>query len=113
MRRDSVSPGLTGSTVASAAATATERPSTMLVRMVNQSPISTAVIDFNGCFRSVNPAYGALNQTADAVERAREGRRASLRAKSYLEAGECSPVLGDGDGFDNGFGNDAAAYAHD
>ena len=57
--------------------------------------------------------YHSLNSTADAVERAREGRRASLRAKSYLEAGECSPVLGDGDGFDNGFGNDGAAYAHD
>ena len=60
MRRDSVSPGLTGSTAASAAATATERPSTMQVRMVNQSPIGIAVIDFNGCFRSVNPAYGAM-----------------------------------------------------
>ena len=63
---------------------------------------------------ALNPLLArVLNQTADALERAREGRRASLRAKSYLEAGECSPVLGDGDGFDNGFGNDGAAYAHD
>ena len=66
MRSNSATSGLTGTATATAGASSAtvdagaERPSTMLVRMVNQSPIGIAVIDFNGCFRSVNPAYGAM-----------------------------------------------------
>jgi len=72
MHSESVSSGLIGTAAANAGAAATmagadtERPSTMLVRIVNQSPIGIAVIDFDGCFRSVNPAYGAMcGYTAD------------------------------------------------
>ena len=56
------------------------------VRVVADAP-------FRATVDSPAPAWCMLNQTADALERALEGRRASLRAKSYLEAGNVPRFL--------------------